>query len=594
MAVRSSSISRSPSWQNDAWLYYDRIGELRFGVQWIANALSRVNLVAAMPALGPGDEPTPIDFDDPRATPVQKRAIEIVGAMANGATGQGQMLGSFGTHLTVAGIGWLVVEPDLDDPDADELANWNVYSSEEVRQSQSHEGLEIRIGESSWRPVHPNGVVVKVWRRHPRANWQPDSPTRGVLTVLREIDMLSQHIHATAQSRLAGAGILAIPAEAVFPPGQGPQTSQSVDPDDENISPPQDMFVETLIDAMTTPLIDRGSAAAVVPLVIKVPGDLVDKMKHITFSTPFDDKVLDLMEGAIKRLALGLDIPPEVLTGTGSMNHWGAWQVAEEAITMHIEPLSEVVVNALTIGFLRPALEAEGYDPSEVMVWYDTTDLRTRPDRSRSAVEAYDRLELSGEAMLREMGLNVDEMPTPEEKRERLLISIARSAPTLAPAILDALGYTVALPQPTADDDRTVQDEPPNVPALDRLPDTLPASASHQALAAACDIIVHRALERAGSRLRSAAGKRTPGGAAAIDCTDPARLHLSLDATEHADLTALLDGAWSLVPEVAQRHQIDAGALSATLDAYTRGLLAAGHGHTHDRLASALGVTTAV
>ena len=354
------------------------------------------------------------------------------------------------------------------------------------------------------------------------------------------------------------------------------------------------MFVETLIDAMTTPLIDRGSAAAVVPLVIKVPGDLVDKMKHITFSTPFDDKVLDLMEGAIKRLALGLDIPPEVLTGTGSMNHWGAWQVAEEAITMHIEPLSEVVVNALTIGFLRPALEAEGYDPEQVMVWYDTTDLRTRPDRSRSAVEAYDRLELSGEAMLREMGLNVDEMPTPEEKRERLLISIARGAPTLAPAILDALGYTVALPQPTADDDRTVQDEPPNVPALDRLPDTLPASASHQALAAACDIIVHRALERAGSRLRSAAGKRTPGGAAAIDCPDPARLHLSLDATEHADLTALLDGAWSLVPEVAQRHQIDAGALSATLDAYTRGLLAAGHGHTHDRLASALGVTTAV
>lgn len=591
MAVRSSAIGKAHGWQNEAWYFYDRIGELRFGTQWIANAMSRVNLVAAMPPLGPGDEPTPIDFDDPRTTATQKRAIEIVSAMANGATGQGQMLSSFGTHLTVAGIGWLVVEPDLDDPEADELAHWNVYSSEEVRQAVGGDGIEIRTGESTWRMVHPNAIVVKVWRRHPRANWQPDSPTRGVLGVLREIDMLSQHIHATAQSRLAGAGILAIPSEAVFPPGQGPQSSQSVDPDDENITPPQDSFVETLIDAMTTPLIDRGSAAAVVPLVIKVPGDLVDKITHLRFDTPFDERVMGLMEQSIKRLALGLDIPPEILTGTSGMNHWGAWQVQEESITLHVEPLSEVVVNALTLGFLHPALEAEGLDPAEVMVWYDTTDLRTRPDRSRSAVEAYDRQELSGEALLRELGLNVDDMPTDAEKREKVLLSIVRNAPSLAPVILPALGYDLGADVEAVE--ATAIEQPAEVPALRRAPETRDEIPS-EALAAACDIIVHRALERAGSRLRSAAGKRTPGGAAAIECPDPTRLHLALDATEHADLTALLDGAWSIVPAVADRYGVDADALSATLDAYARGLLAAGHPHDHDRLAAALGITATV
>ena len=592
MALRHGSVGKAHTWQNDAWFYYDRIGELRFGTQWIANAMSRVNLVAAMPPLGPGDEPTPIDYDDPRATPVQKRAIEIVAAMANGATGQGQMLASFGTHLTVAGIGWLVVEPDLDDPEADELASWNVYSSEEVRQATGAEGIEIRTGESTWRMVHPNGVVVKVWRRHPRANWQADSPTRGVLGVLREIDMLSQHIHATAQSRLAGAGILAIPSEAVFPPGQGPQTSQGVDPDDENITPPQDNFVETLIDAMTTPLVDRGSAAAVVPLVIKVPGDLVDKITHLTFATPFDDKILALMEGAIKRLALGLDIPPEILTGTSGMNHWGAWQVQEESITLHIEPLSEVVVNALTIGFLHPALEAEGFDPSEVMVWYDTTDLRTRPDRSRSAIEAYDRQELSGEALLRELGLNVDDIPSMDEKREKVLLSIVRNAPSLAPSILPALGYDLEIDTAPTDDGVSAINAT-ELPALGRAPETrddIPG----EALAAACDVIVYRALERAGARLRSAAGKRTPGGAAAIDCPDPSRLHVTLDATEHADLTALLEGAWNLVPEIAGRYAVDSDALTTMLDAYARGLLAAGHPHDHERLAAALGITTTV
>lgn len=593
MAVRSTSIGKAQGWQNDAWYFYDKIGELRFGTQWIANAMSRVNLVAAMPPLGPGDEPTPIDADDPRATEVQRRATEIVAAMANGATGQGQMLASFGTHLTVAGIGWLVVEPDLDDPEADELAIWNVYSSEEVRQAVGHESIEIRTGESTWRMVHPNAVVVKVWRRHPRANWQADSPTRGVLGVLREIDMLSQHIHASAQSRLAGAGILAIPSEAVFPPGQGPQTSQSVDPDDENTTPPEDNFVETLIDAMTTPLMDRGSAAAVVPLVIKVPGDLVDKITHLRFDTPFDERVLALMENAVKRLALGLDIPPEILTGMSGMNHWGAWQVQEESITLHIEPLSEVVVNALTIGFLHPALEAEGFDPSEVMVWYDTTDLRTRPDRSKSAIEAYDRNELSSEALLRELGLNVDDMPLEDEKRERILLSIVRNAPSLAPMILPVLGYDLDGAAPAQVEATAVAE--PEVPALTRAPDTrdaLPASA-HEALAAACDVIIHRALERAGARLRSAAGKRTPGGAAAIDCPDPTRLHLTLDATEHADLTALLEGAWSLVPEIAARHGFDAQALTQTLDTYARGLLAAGHAHDYGRLSAALGLPTA-
>lgn len=105
---------------------------------------------------------------------------------------------------------------------------------------------------------------------------------------------------------------------------------------------------------------------------------------------------------------------------------------------------------------------------------------------------------------------------------------------------------------------------------------------------------MRRALERAGTRLRSAAGKGQPGGAAAIDCPDPMRLHLSIDATEHADLTALLDGAWSWVPDLAERFSLPPGALVATLDAYTRALLAAGHEHDYDRLARALGMTVDV
>ena len=589
-SVHRASIGHSKGWQHEAWEFYDCIGEFRFGLSWISNAMSRVNLACAMPPTTPGDEPTIIDPDDPRTTASQRRAIEIVSTIADGAAGQGVLMGQFGLHLSVTGIGWLVAEPPLDDPTADVFDDWQVLATDEIR--SVHEGeVEIRVSEREWRKLHPNGVVIKVWRKHPRRSWEPDSPARGVLPVLREIDLLSKHIQASAQSRLAGAGLLAIPSEAIFPPGQGPQASQGLDPDDEDLTPPEDTFIETLIDAMTTPLTDRGSAAAVVPLVVKVPGDLVDKVKHLSFSTPFDDRVKELLDNSIKRLALGMDIPPEILTGTSAMNHWGAWQVAEEAITLHIEPLSEMVVNALTIGFLYPALEAEGLDPSDVMVWYDTADLRTKPDKTKSALEAYDRNQLSSDALLREMGLSPEDKPTDEEKRENVLLSVVRGAPSLAPALLTELGYLDA-PIASAPSDQPPTSPPaePDVTPEDSAPDTRDQEVIvASALAAACDVIMRRALERAGARLRNAASKKSPGGAASITCDDTARLHVTIDATEHADLGTLLDGAWSMIPEIADRYSVDQQALEATLDSYARALLAAQQEHNYGRLAVALG-----
>ena len=587
--VVKASVTHHKSWQNDAWDYYDTIGELRFGVSWISNAMSRVNLVAARPPMAAGDEPMPIDLNDPEITPVERRAAEIVSMMADGASGQGQMLLSFGIHLSVVGICYLVVEPPLDNQMSDTFETWQVLSAEQIRDAQT--GIEIRVAEREWRKIHPNAVVVKVWRNHPRYSWEADAPTHGVLSVLNEIDLLSKHIQASAQSRLAGAGLLAIPAEAVFPDGQGPQSSQSVDPDDEDTTPPQDNFVDSLVDAMTVPLTDRGSAAAVVPLVIKVPGELVDKIKHISFSTPFDNQARELLDNAIRRLALGMDIPPEILTGTGGMNHWGAWQVAEEAITLHIEPLMETVAHALTVGFLRAALIAEGYDATDAVVWYDTSDLRTRPDKSANAIQAYDRNELSSTGLLRELGLSVEDAPDEEEKRERILLNVVRGAPTLAPDLLAELGYLSpdAITTPAELEAQATEPQPLPEPESDR---AMPERATvHTPLAAACDIIVRRALERAGSRLRSAAGKGQVGGAASIECDDPSTFHTQIDATTYSNFDTLLDGAWTLVPEVAERYKTDPEDLIATLDTYTRALLAARQEHRYGRLALALGLS---
>lgn len=576
---------RAQAWQTAAWDYYDSIGELRFASQWIANALSRVNLVAAAPS-PTGGEPRRLTFETAQ-TPAERRALEVVSSIANGTAGQGQMLASFGTHLTVAGIGWLVAEPSQ----RDEYDTWNVYSSDEIRSMPGDNAtIEIRAGVSEWRPVHPNAVVVKVWRKHPRWSYQPDAPTRGVLGVLREIELLQQHVHASAQSRLAGAGILTIPSEAVFPPGQGPQTPvDDVIEQNQNVTAPEDSFVETLVESMTVPIADRSSAAAVVPLVIRIPGEYVDKVRHLTFATPFDDRVLSLLESAIKRLALGMDIPPEILMGVGGMNHWGAWQVQEEAITLHVEPLAETVCHALTIGFLAPALRAEGLSPDVALVWYDTSELTSRPDKTKQAIEAYDRIELSREAMLREAGLSSDDMPTDAERRERILLELVRSAPALAPDLLVELGLLsrpveAPIPEPQPSSPPSPPLEP--VPALPGPPAA--PEPNQTALLAACDVLMHRTLERANSRLRSAAGKGVAGGAASIQCDDLLTLHCSVSATAHATLDSLLDGAWSIVPTIAERCSADTERLTSNLDRYARTLLAIGEPHSPERLADAL------
>ena len=604
--ITSSSLKRPiPNqgrmldWQERAWDYYDRVGEFRFGVSWASNALSRVNLTAARPPQQVGDEPTGLAYDDDELTAAERRALELVGMIAGGASGQGQLLAEFGEHLAVAGFGWLVAEPGGDPTDT-EYASWCVYAQDGLRVSSQGGGQKVEIrtgdGQDGWRALHPNALVVKTWRKHPRRPWEPDAPVRGVLSVLEVIDLLSDHLTATGRSRLAGAGLLAIPAEAEFPDpppveGENPATVTEQDRFDN--------FVAELTKAMTTPIRDRNNASAVVPLPLAIPGEYIDKLQHLTFSTPFDDRLESLMEQNIKRLALGLDMPPEVLTGMAGVNHWTAWQVEETAITLHVEPPAEIVCNALTEGFLRPALEAEGFDPDTAMVWYDAQDLTTPPDKSTSAVAAYDRLQLSADALRRETGFTQADAPDDDEFRQRVLLDAAKGAPTLAPQMLAEAGLlepAVAEAAEAADTpveaDLSDANDDLGQPDTNGAPDRAgrPGEADvDPALLMACDGIIDRAMERAGNRLRSAIGRRVDGGPQAVDNTVDARLlHVRYDATVYGDLDQLLAGSFSRVPDVAEFLDMDADALTETLTAYVRGIIAAQHPHTLGRLSAAL------
>lgn len=614
--MNSPTIQRTPvarnldPWQEESWECFDGVGEYRFGTGWIGNGLSRVNLCAASTPERVGDEPVAINTDpdaegDDVPTKVQARAAELVASIAGGPHGQGQMLQGFATQLTVAGFGWLVAEPD----DTDQYASWEVYAQDALTPEGKLWKIQEGEGTNATRTLHEHALVVECWRGHPRYKWKPDSPVRAALPILRVIQLLTAHIAATSESRLAGSGVWAIPQEMELPTPPPKESADDPDPVDDDQAR-FDYFVDQLVQVMTVPIKDRSVAGAVVPHVIQVPGEMIQWLKDslITFGTEFDDRIESLLNLAIKRLALALDMPPEVLTGMADVNHWTAWQVEETAITLHLEPLAELVCYALNEGYLRPALTGEGFSADEirsVMVWYSTADLTQPPDRSAAAATVYEKGELSGEALRRESGFTEDDAPDDDERVNRVLLDIARTNAALAPELLVNLGYITPEQAQSAIDranEARFPDPEGGAPTEDTEPPADDAggegpppvedrpSGDRASLAVAwCDGIVYRAMERAGARLRSAVGKKVDGGPQSITWSDTATLHTVYDAQIYADFDHLLDGAFGRVAEIAAYTGLDADALEAALRGYCRGLLASQQSHAPARLVAFLG-----
>ena len=112
---------------------------------------------------------------------------------------------------------------------------------------------------------------------------------------------------------------------------------------------------------------------------------------------------------------MGMDCPPELLLGAGSMNHWGAWLSSIETVRQHITPAVELICDALTTQYLWPVLtSAFGMSQEEArrhVVWYEVEHLIVRPNRVGEAVDLFDRGIISAAAVRRESGYEEQDAP---------------------------------------------------------------------------------------------------------------------------------------------------------------------------------------
>lgn len=468
--MQDSSFRRSAAvdqqWQQDAWSMYDLVGELRFLVDTMAARTSRAKLYVATLE---GTDDAPVIVED-------QKIQDILLSIGNGPVGLSRLLERLVANLKVTGDGWLAgipasLMPELDEGemgltstlpsrraaaevrDEDEDNNsgseslqdyrWFMLSVSEIQFHQSGK-VVIQLGPAdadklnlSVDDVH----LVRVWKPHPQFSWQADSGTRAGLPVLRELVGLTMHISAQIDSRLAGAGLLIVPASAA----RAVKRSMGL-PDDSE----EDPFTDALIMSMLTPISDRASASAVVPLVLTVPDEATDKFNYMNFDKPLDSEARAMREEAIKRFALGADAPPELLMGNADMNHWNGWLTREDVISNHIEPVLGLVCDALTSQFLRPVLKDSGIeDVEKYVIWYDVQHLTVQNNRNGDAKDLYDRDAISDEALRRANGFDEEDAPAKDDSSKRASEAVLRMVES-NPGLIRSPGIPALVEQLTA------------------------------------------------------------------------------------------------------------------------------------------------
>lgn len=571
-------------WQREAWRHYDICGELRFAANRHAGAVSQVEIyVADVDGTGtPGDR-----TKDPKALAI---GAKMLGTPAE----REQRLRMLALQFFTAGESYIVAE-SVPDKDSDV---WYVVGPNQVKSSTSGSYTVQRpdeVGGGTKRLVDKQDLLMRAWTPHPNDPRVADSPVRAVLPVLREIERLSMLTFSQIDSRLISAGLMLLPQGVDFPHAEGSNGGIQG-------------LLEMILEVAQAQLTGAGTAAGLIPILAEIPPGTGQDIVFQKFETALQAELKDKLDHAVKRLATGLDISPEEMLGMGKSNHWSANQIDESGVKLFVQPVMLRICDALTEGYLRPALAAAGRDPEKFTIWYDLSRLAVRPNRFEDAVQLFN-LGIISQAELRRSGnFSDDDAPDPKELAVWRIWELAKLNPQVIlaeKAYTDLLGLPNMTPPPAAAlppgaDQAAVEGGDSGQPALTdgsqdptSAPDTPSGGASpaQQGMAAsgvltaagapellpAAEMVVMRALEIAGGRLLAGRGRAARAGQFAD--VEKHLLHTRVRADSREQAHQLLEGAFRYVPSLAGHYGLPVDQLSALLEGYCVELLVRGYAH---------------
>jgi len=592
------------TWQRELWRLYDIVPEFGFASRWVGHCCSRVRIYVAKVD----------DLGRVQGEAKQAKITALSDSLFGGPAAKAEALRNMGIDLTVAGECYIVGRPG-DDDDQDE---WYVLSSSEMRR------IRGANGEWNWGWCGPGqpmkidltrNLVTRVWTPHPQRVWCADSPSRSCQPTLRLLEQLNKYIFSQIDSRLVGAGLLIMP--------------NNVDlPDDPNLSAGESLM-QRMATAGAASLRGEGSALGVLPMIIE--SENAEGWKLLSFESELSKQAIELRKEAVERLGVGMDMPPEVLTGLGDANHWQGYLVDGQGIKVHIEPLMTRICDALTKAYLKPALKLMGEDPKRYTYAYDTSPLVVRPQRLQDALNLYEKKAISLQALREAAYFKESDAQSEEESAGLLTQEILLRDPQLFQnaAVRHAAGIPESVipqtsmvaptaqsismgpggaigggggsgpppppPPPTGIMDEGPQPIPqtPMNPATRESPDMGPppnglaASAwttQEMGVVVLAEATVRRGLELAGKRLLTNQNRhRFPD-------VPHMELHTRITVQDQAHANRLLLGAWSQLDAMTKfvADDFDTARLQQSLTKYCSTLLVRGIAHDPPSLLAAL------
>jgi hypothetical protein len=507
-------------WQSRSFSYYDQLGEIWYASQFYARMLSPLKLYAAMKNSDGDWEET----EDPDA----KDLLDRIRDPGGGDGDREGLLSSYGRLMFTVGEAYLLCSIN----EKTDLEQWEMLSTDELR-VQSGTYIRYRaptmsaqtlheINDDDYEPIDPDtAVVYRLWKRHPRYSLLADAPMKGVLDLCEELLLLTRAVRARARSRLAGTGILAISEDFSHSP------LEAVPDEDIDMDP----FLRDLRDAMLAPIKNEGAASQIVPIVVRGPTAAIkDGIRHLQIVDPTQlYPETGLRYEIIKRIALGLDLPPEILLGLADANHWTGWIVDEQTWKAHGQPIANQLVNDLTTSYFLPSLREMNKPNWEMYaILYDASDVINHPDRGKDALDAYNARAIGKEALREAKGFDEADAPTPDELNEMIGVAVRDGSlalygipsvkaggiePEAGEVVSPSAGGTVGTPETGPQTGAEVEPGPPaggangngNEPGEGAAGNLNAAAAAR--VAGAADLAVLRFREQAGNRIRSLALK---------------------------------------------------------------------------------------
>ena len=474
----SSAVSRG--WQLQVAHYYGDVydvrttiahgvGELRFGVGWLAQQVARLGWTVEIDGKVIPSETSEeyVNLVSDRQSTEQVAAnLALFGELAYAAYPA--------SKLPVID-GATPVDPALTTPSGPIYAGngefrWRVVSVVDNDRAALLEQAAMYVIGIKPSPIDP---------------LLPDAPVAGVLDALSEIEQLSALSKAQTRSRLQTVGLLGVASELSISSGDMPHSAP-----DSAVAQDTDDFAEMLKDAISKPM----EEAYATPILIRAPAEMLADggwASWLQMSHAYDELLSSRLDKAIQRLAWGLPMPTEVLLGMSASNRAVAFQIEEAGYKEHVEPFAlatgQVYASALSRVLDLPETSVVKFVP-------DPTALLARQHSVEDAITAWNMGLVSSKWVRSVLGIPEEFAPTEEDLR--LLLAINGSSgdqPTAATG-----GQRPGEPHTKDGSGQTPIDGEPTEGAA---PSTEPVAA---ALHAAIQMAVWRAREKVGAKVRTA------------------------------------------------------------------------------------------